>query len=70
MDKQKLQEARKAVKGPQRVSRAENDVQAVLDLPDSPKVVDRKEVEEIEKANQQETKKMIEEIKLRQERDK
>lgn len=72
MDKQKLQEARKEMNLP-RKSRPLNDVQAVLDLPDSPKVKlerDRKEIAAAAEANQKETQQMIDDIRQRQERDK
>lgn len=66
-----MQEARKGT--PAKVIKPETDVQAVLDLPDSPK--DQYERERQEKfmaidANSKETRQMIEDIRARQERDK
>ena len=66
-----MQDARKGT--PAKVIKPETDVQAVLDLPDSPK--DQYERERQEKfmaidANSKETRQMIEDIRARQERDK
>lgn len=70
VDKQKLHEAKKAAKEHAKLSQADRDIQAVLDLPDSPKVkLDRarREVAQSDKASRLETRQMIDEILLKQE---